>query len=57
MSEETGKEYTSVAIKTCLCVNAYQDATYGKNKRVHNKGGAIGKAASFTCTVCGSVKA
>jgi hypothetical protein len=39
-------------IKSCKCVNAFQDAQYGKGMRVHNKG-----TKGHSCTVCGSMKA
>jgi len=30
----------------------YQDKKYGKNKRVHNKGKAVGVQHKYRCTVC-----
>lgn len=42
-----------VTISTCTCQSAFQDATYGKGKRVHND--IVG--SKMRCTVCGTVKA
>ena len=52
MAKKTTAARTGTEIKPCVCANEYQDAKYGKGRRVHNikpKGGAA-------CTVCGSVK-
>jgi len=38
-------------LKLCTCKSEYQDALYGKNRRVHTTG-----LKNFTCTVCGSKK-
>jgi hypothetical protein len=38
-------------IRVCTCVNAFQDATYGRGMRVHN----IGKG-KVHCTVCSTEK-
>lgn len=42
-----------MAIRTCMCVSAYQDKRYGKNKRVYNdcKGNNTG-SRQLRCTVC-----
>lgn len=37
-------------IKSCNCKHAFQDARYGKKKRVHNK-----CEKGLRCTVCGNV--
>ncbi len=34
-------------VRDCTCEHAYQDSTYGKNKRVFNAG-----MKSYACTVC-----
>ena len=39
----------NTAIKECTCVSEFQDAKYGKNKRVMN---FCVKAKCFRCTVC-----
>lgn len=39
-------------IVQCTCQHAYQDATYGKGKRVANEMKTPGKSR---CTVCGMV--
>jgi hypothetical protein len=38
-------------IIACDCQHAYQDAKYGRGKRVHNP---TRKDDKFRCTVCGS---
>ena len=38
-------------ILKCTCKSAYQDKRYGKDKRVHNVGGATG-SRTYRCTVC-----
>ena len=47
-------------IRECFCTNAYQDARYGANKRVHNpaKKDSSGHTnpEAATCTVCGRRK-
>lgn len=44
-------------IRTCGCVNEYQDKKYGKGMRVHTPGKrAPGGSRNFFCTVCGAKK-
>ena len=42
-------------IMTCTCKNAFQDAEYGKNQRVHNNMIKDGHLKGFRCTVCSHV--
>lgn len=37
------------SIHTCTCANSFQDATYGRGQRVHNK-----TTKGRRCTVCGT---
>ncbi len=39
-------------IMECTCKHDYQDATYGKNKRVFNKM----QSDTYRCTVCSATK-
>ena len=46
-----------MTIKSCTCYSPYQDAQYGKGKRVFNRTAGSTKAGSSTrsghrCTVC-----
>ena len=38
-------------IISCSCASSFQDAEYGKGRRVANQG-----ERGFTCTVCGTLK-
>ena len=42
-----------MAIKKCNCQSVYQDARYGKDKRVHNE---LAHNKGLRCTVCLTVK-
>lgn len=41
----------AASVKQCDCAHDYQDAKYGKGKRVHNP-----SAKGYKCTVCGKLK-
>lgn len=52
-----GSSTQGVKILTCACTSEYQDAKYGKYKRVHNltpKSPNVAQQAR--CTVCTNVK-
>lgn len=51
--ETTGSNRSKVL--PCTCAHEYQDQRYGKNQRVHTRGGKSG-AYFWTCTVCGAKK-
>lgn len=54
-----GSSTQGVKILTCACTSEYQDAKYGKYKRVHNltpKSSTSGVAQQARCTVCTNVK-
>ena len=40
------------AIKACVCAHAWQDARYGKGKRVHNSVDKTRDPQVWRCTVC-----
>jgi len=46
----------TVKILPCSCKNEFQDKTYNKNQRVHNRGQEKGTHdnpyAEYKCTVC-----
>jgi hypothetical protein len=46
----TGNVVTVYATKHVTCVSAFQDAKYGKGKRLHTVNGKDGRTR---CTVCG----
>jgi len=48
-----------MAVKKCYCASTFQDARYGKGRRVHNALGKdrSGNAGGTRCTVCGDTKA
>lgn len=53
---ETGKK-DNTCVLPCNCEHAYQDAKYGKNKRVYNRAlTKSGSGSSWRCTVCGNLK-
>ena len=41
-----------MAIRRCTCKHAYQDARYGKGKRVMNKINKDKVVQRYRCTVC-----
>ncbi len=45
--EQAGAKMGSSILRTDTCVSPFQDATYGRNVRVHN----VGKG-KVRCTVC-----
>jgi len=48
---------SKTAIKICRCQHEYQDAKYGKYKRVHNWAVNVdSKRGGWRCTVCNDVK-
>lgn len=56
MSMIINRQSTS-KILPCKCPHDYQDAVYGKDKRVHNQTKQSAKDSSkYRCTVCGSEK-
>lgn len=42
---------SGTSIQSCNCTSAYQDATYGQGKRVHNRTSGS-KTGDWRCTVC-----
>jgi hypothetical protein len=45
-----GRNLGSSEVRNCgRCIHTFQDATYGQNRRVHNK-----TQKGWRCTVCGS---
>ena len=42
-----------IDIRLCNCPSEYQDAKYGKGKRVKNERVKDMKHKGWTCTVCG----
>lgn len=50
--EEKVRLKQGTVAKACSCKSEYQDAKYGKDQRIHNRG----LKGQLTCTVCGSVK-
>lgn len=58
--EKVERKKAHRATLACRCVSKFQDARYGKGKRVHNLTGGSGKTArptkGYRCTVCGDVK-
>lgn len=43
-------------LKPCKCDHPYQDAKYGKGKRLHNRVDKSANPTKWRCTVCGDVK-
>lgn len=39
-------------VKDCKCKHEYQDATYGKGRRIHNYLAGSGAVNKVRCTVC-----
>jgi hypothetical protein len=51
--ENTSKKVSGTVIVVCDCTNNFQDATYGRNKRVANyKGSSSKDSPKARCTVC-----
>lgn len=50
-SAAPSKDRPATAVLICACTNAFQDKTYGLQKRVHNA-----SPKGYGCTVCGSVR-
>jgi uncharacterized Zn finger protein len=46
---------TGTKIYACNCVQPYQDAKYGKGKRVHNVSQSKGNSHKIRCATCGNV--
>jgi len=46
----------TTAILTCDCKHEFQDKTYGKGKRLHNRLNNTKDTRKWRCTVCGSMR-
>lgn len=53
-AEETSGSSRSKVLP-CKCESEYQDQKYGKNQRVHSRGGKSG-TYHWTCSICGARK-
>lgn len=58
VSEQSSESKRNVAIKACDCVSPFQDKTYGKGLRVHNrtKQNSPEPVRRWRCAVCGKEK-
>ena len=44
------------AIGPCTCASTFQDATYGRGMRVHNRAPKKNTSGGYVCTVCKRIK-
>jgi len=54
MGKDQKEKESGIKIDNCTCAHDYQDAKYGKGKRVWNKSGSV-TATKWRCTVCSRV--
>ena len=47
---------SGIKIIQCTCEHEFQDKTYGKKNRLHNKLQSTGSTEKYRCTVCGKEK-